>query len=120
MLVCSSSPQHAALYCQRHTHKPGASLDGLDISRLMLPAQISLSEFATKAKAMLADWNALMNSRDMGGRVKAGMDLFKQGRALFNAVSNRCCLCSSHAACMSAVCTALGDPLFLCVCRVRI
>lgn len=51
--------------------------------------RISLSEFATKAKAMLADWNALMNSRDMGGRVKAGMDLFKQGRALFNAVSNR-------------------------------
>ena len=48
-----------------------------------------MSEFATKARAMLVDWQTMMNSRDIGSRVKAGVNLFKQGKALFKACAGR-------------------------------
>ena len=51
--------------------------------------QITLSEFATKARQLLADWNQFTGAKDTGSRMKAGMAMFQQGKSLFNAVSNR-------------------------------
>ena len=51
--------------------------------------QITMSEFATKAKALLADWQQFSHSKDMGSRMKSGMAMFQQGKSLFNAVSHR-------------------------------
>ncbi|KAK9817527.1 hypothetical protein WJX74_008370 [Apatococcus lobatus] len=51
--------------------------------------KITLSEFATKARQLLADWNQFTGAKDTGSRMKAGMNMFTQGKSLFNAVSHR-------------------------------
>lgn len=48
-----------------------------------------MSEFATKARALLFDWQQVMNSKDIRGRMNAGMQLFQGGKELYNAVAHR-------------------------------
>ncbi|KAK9802861.1 hypothetical protein WJX73_010703 [Symbiochloris irregularis] len=51
--------------------------------------EITMSEFATKARALLFDWQQVMNSKDVRGRMDAGMHMFQGGKELWNAVTHR-------------------------------
>lgn len=55
-----------------------------------------MSEFATKARALLFDWQQMMNSKDIQGRMGAGMHMFQGGKDLFNAIAHRCERCTDR------------------------